>query len=116
MPPDRSLGCGGASREVKEAPSGAFSRVRRTQAGHIHPTASERQRPVSASISALFGNVRNDRPGPLRRHIWQMTQAEFIGETVQVVGRVKVSEKVPDGCNPLPAGLAVPAPASSPSS
>lgn len=48
------------------------------QAGHIHPTASERQRPVSASISSLSGNVRNDRPGPLRRQTWQMTHSEFM--------------------------------------
>ena len=48
------------------------------QAGHIQPTASDRHRPVSASISSLLGNVRNDRPGPLRRQIWQMTHSEFM--------------------------------------
>jgi hypothetical protein len=48
------------------------------QAGHIQPTASERHRPVSASISSLLGIVRNDRPGPLRRQMWQMTHSEFM--------------------------------------
>ena len=48
------------------------------QAGHIHPTASERQRPVSASISSLLGSVRNDRPGPFRRHAWQITHSAFM--------------------------------------
>jgi hypothetical protein len=48
------------------------------QAGHIQPSASERHRPVSASISSLLGNVRNDRPGPLRRQTWQTTHSEFM--------------------------------------
>jgi hypothetical protein len=48
------------------------------QAGHIQPTASERHRPVSASISSLLGTVRNDRPGPLRRQTWQMTHSGFM--------------------------------------
>jgi hypothetical protein len=60
------------------AGAGAFPNVRLTHAGHIHPTASERHRPVSASISSLLGNVRNDRPGPLRRHAWQITHSGFM--------------------------------------
>jgi hypothetical protein len=58
------------------ASAGSLRRARLMQAGHIQPSASERQRPVSASISSLSGNVRNDRPGPLRRQTWQMTHSE----------------------------------------
>src|ERR1700677_3721178 len=56
----------------------AFPRVRLTHAGHSWPTASERHRPVSASISSLLAKVRNDRPGPLRRHKWQIAHSEFM--------------------------------------
>jgi hypothetical protein len=48
------------------------------QAGHIQPSGSERHRPVSASISSLLGNVRNDRPGPLRRQTRQTTHSELM--------------------------------------
>ena len=71
-----ALSVGGAIHD--RAGAGVFPSVCLTQAGHIQPTASERHRPVSASISSLSGRVRKDRPGPLRRHAWQITHSEFM--------------------------------------
>jgi hypothetical protein len=54
-------------RDPLSASADVRSWVRFTQAGHIHPTASERHLPVSASISSLLGKEENMSPGPLRR-------------------------------------------------
>ena len=75
-------------------------------AGHIQPTASERHRPVSASISSLLGSVRKDRPGPLRRQTWQMTHSVFM---VAPPYPAPVASRSPKGCGSVavPSGNAV---------